>query len=101
VPRKNSNGENCIIPAPRHPLVATLLPKTIYPEKSYTAAAANCVMETPATITHCQKNTVQQVPKRCTDDSMVTLITTVKLIMRALQTADTEEDKFALLMRVV
>jgi hypothetical protein len=32
---------------------------------------------------------------------MITLITTVQQIMMSLQTADTEEDRFALFMRAV
>jgi hypothetical protein len=49
----------------------------------------------PPADTHRQKNIAEQAPHKSTDGDMVTLITTVQQIMTCLQTADTEEDRFA------
>jgi hypothetical protein len=59
------------------------------------------MLETPSTDTHCQKNTAKQAPEKCTDGDMVTLTTTVKQIMTGLQTADTEQNRFSLIVRTV
>jgi hypothetical protein len=75
--------------------------KNISSGKSYTSAAANHLPVPPPTDTHSQKNTAEQVPEKCTDSKMVTLITTVQKIMTRLQRADTVEDRFALIMRTV
>jgi hypothetical protein len=56
------------------------------------------VLKTSPTDTHRQKNTAEQAANKCTDGDMVTLITTVQQIMTGLQTADTEEDRFAVIM---
>jgi hypothetical protein len=41
------------------------------------------------------------VAEKCTDSDMVTLITTVQQIMTGLQTADTGENRFDVIMRAV
>jgi hypothetical protein len=51
--------------------------KTISPGKFCTKAMANCMLESPPTDTHHQKNTAKQVPEKCTDSNTITLITTV------------------------
>jgi hypothetical protein len=59
------------------------------------------MLETSTADTHHQKNNAKQAPEKCTNGNMVTLITTVQQIMTDLQTADTEEDRFAVIMRAV
>jgi hypothetical protein len=69
--------------------------------KSHAAAAANRVMETPAADTHHQKDVADKTPDKCTNSDMAALITTVRQIVTVLQTADTKEDRFAVIMRAV
>jgi hypothetical protein len=59
------------------------------------------VLETPPADTHLQKNTAEQAADKCTDTDVVTLITTVQQIMTGPQTANTEENSFAVIMRAV
>jgi len=56
------------------------------------------MLEPPPTNTN-HLNTARQVPEKCTDSAMVTLITTVQQIIMSLQTADREEDRSAVIMR--
>jgi hypothetical protein len=69
------------------------------PGKAYAAAEADRVLETPPADIHHHKNTAEQAANKCTDGDTVTLITTVQQIMMGLQTADTEGDRFAVIMR--
>jgi hypothetical protein len=41
------------------------------------------------------------VANKCIDGDVVTLMTTVQQIMTGLQTADTEQDRFAVIVRAV
>jgi hypothetical protein len=59
--------------------------------------AAGRVLKTPPADTH-RQNTAEQAADKCTDGDMVTLITTDQQIMTGLQTADTEEDRSALII---
>jgi len=58
-------------------------------------------VETPPAHTHRQKNRAETAPENYTEGDMVMLITIVQQIMTGLQTADTEEDRFALIIRAV
>jgi hypothetical protein len=75
--------------------------KTISAGKSYATAEENRELESSATDTHRQKDTAEQGADKCTKGDMVTLITTVQFIVTGLQTADTEEDSFAVIMRAI
>jgi hypothetical protein len=90
--RKLQNG------GPQAPSARHFTSRTVPPGKSYAAATANRVLEAPAD-THRQKNTAEQATDKWTDGGMVTLMTTVQQVMMGLQTADTEEDRFAVIMR--
>jgi hypothetical protein len=59
------------------------------------------VLGTPPTDTHRQKDTAEKAADKCTDSDMGTLTTTVQQIMKGLQTEDTEEDRFVVIMRAV
>jgi hypothetical protein len=59
------------------------------------------VLGTPPPDTKRQKDTAEKVTDKCTDGDMGTLTTTVQQIMTGLQTADTEEDRFVVIMRAV
>jgi hypothetical protein len=72
--------------------------RTLSPREIYATATVNLVLETPLADTHRQKNTAEQASHKCTDGDTVTLITSVQQIMAGVQTADTEEDRFTLLM---
>jgi hypothetical protein len=82
-PRRSSNGENCIMQTPKAPSGRHFTSRIVSPGKSYGAAAANCVLETPPTDIHRQRK--------------VTLTTKAQQIMAGLQTEDTEQNRSALL----
>jgi hypothetical protein len=72
--------------------------------EAYTASLANRVLNPsppPQTDTYHQKKTAEQAAYKCTDGDMVTLMTTGQQIVTDLQTADTEEDRSAVIMRAV
>jgi hypothetical protein len=83
---------------PQTPFGRHFTSRTVPPEKSYAAATANRALEAPAD-THRQKNTAEQAADKWTDGGTVTLMTTVQQVMMGLQTSDTEEDRFAVIMR--
>jgi hypothetical protein len=58
-------------------------------------------MENPQTYIHLQMNTAKKTPDKRDDSNMATLIITVQQNMIYLQTMDTEEDMFALIMQSV
>jgi len=74
--------------------------KTVSPGKSYARAVANHALKTPPADTH-RQNTVDKTADKCADGDVVTLITTVQQIVTGLQTADTAEDRFSVIVRVV
>jgi hypothetical protein len=58
-------------------------------------------LRTRPTDAHLQKNTAYNTPDKSNESDTATLITTFQQIRTGLQTADTEEDRFAVIMRVV
>jgi hypothetical protein len=56
------------------------------------------MFETTPADTHRQKNTTEQNRDKCIEGDLVTLMTTVQQIMRDLQTAHTEEDRFSVIV---
>jgi len=100
-PRSSSNGQNCIMPALRRPLVATSLPKlflqgNLTPRQPQTACW-KLLQPTPIV----RRTQQSKRPKKCTYGDMVTLMTTVHQIVTGLLTADTEDDRFAVIKRAV
>jgi hypothetical protein len=57
------------------------------------------VLLTLPTDNHLQKNIAKKTADKCNDTNMATLITTDQQIMTGLQTTDTEEDSFAVIMK--
>jgi hypothetical protein len=67
----------------------------VYAAATAAAAAATIPVAAP------NGQTETAPDKRSTESDMVTLITTVQQIMTGLKTAQTEDDRFALIMRAV
>jgi hypothetical protein len=76
--------------SPQVPFGRHFTSKTVFPEKSYSVALGNCLLEISPIDSHRQKDTAKQAPKKCTDGDLVTSITAVQQIMTCLQIADTE-----------
>jgi len=83
-PKKELKRRKLHNAGPQAPSGRHFTSKTVSPRKSYAIATANCVLEIPPA-----------------DTDLITLMTTVQQIMTGLQTADTEQDSFAVIMRAV